>query len=252
MVDQPFMNDPTDWWRTLVSPLSMPNLAVTLAEPQPLVAIKTILTLRYDFFISYRRSEAQQYASMLSSKLSEMGFRVFLASEQEIPDSSDEELRSHLKAALHSSAAIVHILSATPFGGEWTRLESDLFYEGRFGLTIGLITEVTPEDQRVIWHMRRQIDSVVIYEEKEGAWHLSDPSITTLLNLAIALSLYRVRLRLKPWIWLVPKSLRMRLHDKIAQRSRSCRRWVMAFLVYHGFVEPPAVMLEKLVKEDPR
>jgi hypothetical protein len=217
----------------------MPNIEGHLHRPQAAVAWRTIRTLRYDFFISYRYHEAREYAARLAAELKEMGFRVFLDRDHPLDGLNDTQLQDQLLPALHSAAAIVHVLSAKPFDGEWTRWESDVFYAGRFGLTIGLMTEVTSEDQQVLWRMRRQIDSVLVHEEANGAWSESEPSVTTCLNLAVAAALYRALLRLKLWIWLVPKSMRLRIHDYVIHRDRAFRHWAGAYLVYHGFVEPP-------------
>ena len=203
------------------------------------MALKTILGLRYDLFISYRHKEGQSYASSISAQLKQLGFKVYLASEHDLQGLDDEQLWRRLRKALRASAAILHIGSRDPFGGEWVRQESDAFTSARFGLTIGLVTSDIPERDLLLLRMRDRYDSVTIYEEEDGAWDVATASKTTILNLSVAISLYKAWLRAMLLVWGMPQRLRLRAFYEVVHRTHACRKFIMFFQIYHGFVSIP-------------
>jgi hypothetical protein len=90
----------------------------------------------YDFFISYRRSDAAPYASRLDKQLREADFRCFLDDNEA---SAGEPLTERIRAGLRKSKVLILLASPGVCASKWVAEELEIFAKtGRDIIPVGL------------------------------------------------------------------------------------------------------------------
>ena len=149
----------------------------------------------YDYFISYRHREAEEYAKRLSEELKASGYCVYFAGEiPALKSLDDQDLRAELKKRLHATSVLIIIGSNDAAGGDWVRWEMETFDENHWGRHAPLITDEI--DNRVSFalplHNLYHVSAVKLYEEVEGAWQRRHPSSLTILCLILVREFFRI------------------------------------------------------------
>ncbi len=122
-------------FRLFIGPNSDERLAIEITtRSKHLWFSLRCLLCRTDFFISYRMTEANDYARNLALALEQLGYRIYVAAREDLPAGreasetfSSSRLGKHLRRRLKDSRMLVLIESRTMHSSDWVGWEAEAF-----------------------------------------------------------------------------------------------------------------------------